>query len=979
VNAPAVARRKLFAPEVIQSSGMDCGPASLKSLLEGFGIEVGYGRLREACSTDVDGTSIDTLEDIAVELGLDAEQVMLPLDHLLLPETAVLPAILVVQLPNVGAHFVVIWRLHGKLVQVMDPAVGRRWVSRDALLRDAYHHQMTVSADAWRDYVDSDVFRRPLARRLEDLGVARRAGRSFIERAARDTTWKSFGLLDAAARMADRLVATGAVRAGNEAEKLLERLTTRDAGGADRSALIPDGFWSVRPADPGAEGEAQILVRGAILVRVGGPIAAETDRATATATLLEPALLAALKAPPPATWAPFFDALLNAGGPVLVVMLGAIVFAAATVLVQALLLRSVIDLGYWLGIGEHRLGAALALGLFLGAALLLDLPLTLSAQRLGRRLEVLLRVALARKIPRTADQYFHSRALSDLAERAHSLSILRELPPLVAGWVRTASLLAFTAGGILWLAPWLAWWVGATVVSAIALSVVSLSLLQEREMRARSHGGVLVGFYLDALLGIASIRAHGAGPSLMREQENVLVQWTGANQRLQLAGVVVEAIQAITGVALAIGLVMTHVRREGTTGSILLVTYWALQLPVLAQSLAVTARQIPAIRNILIRVLEPLDAPEETEASATTSPGERDGGPLEASLEGSAEAVVASEAEASDPSESEPTRIRVASAAAAAPTRKGIVLRSPRRNGVRIEMRGVTVRAGGHAVLEDVRLQLAPGEQIAVVGESGAGKSTLVGLLLGWHRAGEGELLLDGKLLTPRDLAHWRKRTAWVDPAVQLFNRRFAENLLYGSEDGLGDIASAIEDADLREVLERLPDGMQTMMGEGGALVSGGEGQRVRLGRAWLRQEVRLVLLDEPFRGLARDRRAILLERARHHWAGATMICVTHDVSSTLAFGRVLVVDKGRIVEDGDPRELACSVSSRYHAMLTAEQFVRESLWASRQWRRFRVEHGTVSEQVPPEWQDEPSLVAAELEGPESGAGTEPAPRQLGD
>jgi hypothetical protein len=65
---------------------MDCGPAALKCLLEGFGISVGYGRLREACQTDVDGTSIDTMEEIAVQLGLEAEQVMLPVDHLLLPE-----------------------------------------------------------------------------------------------------------------------------------------------------------------------------------------------------------------------------------------------------------------------------------------------------------------------------------------------------------------------------------------------------------------------------------------------------------------------------------------------------------------------------------------------------------------------------------------------------------------------------------------------------------------------------------------------------------------------------------------------------------------------------------------------------------------------------------------------------------------------------------------------------------------------------
>jgi len=88
-------RRRLFIPEVIQTSAMDCGPASLKALLEGFGRPASYGRLREACHTDVDGTSIDTLEEIANRLGLDASQVMVPMDHLLLPEAGVLPCIVV--------------------------------------------------------------------------------------------------------------------------------------------------------------------------------------------------------------------------------------------------------------------------------------------------------------------------------------------------------------------------------------------------------------------------------------------------------------------------------------------------------------------------------------------------------------------------------------------------------------------------------------------------------------------------------------------------------------------------------------------------------------------------------------------------------------------------------------------------------------------------------------------------------------------
>src|SRR5436190_19900994 len=118
--APAAGpRRRFFAPEVIQTSAMDRGPAALKCLLEGFGIDASYGRLREACQTAVGGTSIDTLESVARMLGLDAEQVMMPADHLLLPESEALPAIVVVVQPTGLTHFVVVWRVHGPLVQVM--------------------------------------------------------------------------------------------------------------------------------------------------------------------------------------------------------------------------------------------------------------------------------------------------------------------------------------------------------------------------------------------------------------------------------------------------------------------------------------------------------------------------------------------------------------------------------------------------------------------------------------------------------------------------------------------------------------------------------------------------------------------------------------------------------------------------------------------------------------------------------------------
>ena len=149
---------------------------------------------------------------------------------------------------------------------------------------------------------------------------------------------------------------------------------------------------------------------------------------------------------------------------------------------------------------------------------------------------------------------------------------------------------------------------------------------------------------------------------------------------------------------------------------------------------------------------------------------------------------------------------------------------------------GVTVRAGGHAILEDLQLAIAAGSHVAIVGSSGAGKSTLLGLLLGWHRPAAGHLLVDGSPLDGARLDRLRDETAWVDPAVQLWNTSLLDNLLYGTDpDAVPALTDVLEDAALTDVLQRLPEGLQATLGEGGGLLSGGQGQRVRLGRALVR------------------------------------------------------------------------------------------------------------------------------------------------
>jgi ATP-binding cassette subfamily B protein len=380
---------------------------------------------------------------------------------------------------------------------------------------------------------------------------------------------------------------------------------------------------------------------------------------------------------------------------------------------------------------------------------------------------------------------------------------------------------------------------------------------------------------------------------MRREHESLLVEWVRAARALQRSVVTIEGLQLTAGFGLAAWLLFERLGRGGEPGAVLLLAYWALNLPVLGQELAQAAWQYPLHRNLTLRLIEPLGALEETPSIA--------------------------ESKRSTP---RPDR------------------------GAAIEFENVSVNAGGHRILDAVRLSIESGAQVAVVGASGAGKSSLVGLLLGWHRPASGRVLVDGVPLDGEALERLRRETAWVDPSVHLWNRSLLENLRYGatSDETPTAIGAAVDAADLREVLQRLPDGLQTSLGEGGGLVSGGEGQRVRLGRALQRDTPRLVVLDEPFRGLERERRRALLDRSRRCWRTATLLCITHDVSETLSFDRVIVVDQGRIVEDGRPAALAARPDSRYRAMLDAEGMIREGLWNGDGWRALRLERGAVSE-----------------------------------
>ncbi|MCP5266877.1 MAG: ATP-binding cassette domain-containing protein [Burkholderiaceae bacterium] len=911
------ARRRWQAPEVIQSSTMDCGPASLKCLLEGFGTPIGYDRLREACQTGVDGTSIDTLEAVAVRLGLQAEQVMIPPDHLRIDPAGSLPAMVVTRLPDGSTHFVVAWRRVGDRLQVMDPASGRRWVRIDAFIDSLLRHDLVVRSSAWREWAATDDFLRPLHRRIVAVGASIAKAREFIAQALAIPHWFALATLDAATRMVATLVTGGGLRRGRDSLGLLEVLCRQTSQAEhDIFRAIPPSYWSVVP-DPrrADDGEAQLVLRGVVLMRVASRSAAPDGNEP-----IAPELSAALAEKPARPFTTAWSMLREDGLLAPLALAGAVMLAVAVTLVEAVLLRSVFDLSWSLNRPDQRLYAALALLVFLATLIAIETPIVTESLRLGRALETRLRMALLARLPLLHDRYFQSRPISDMAERAHALHLSRAVPLLALNAIQLAFELGLTLLGVALIDP-------ASLPFALALAVVAIVLpagaqaaLGELDLRQRTHAAALGGFHLDALLGLRPIRAHRAEAAIVGQHEALLVEWAKSARNLLRASTFTGVVQGLVCTGLAAALLVAHFARAGgVTGVEILLVYWTLKLPAIGQRMVGLALQYPARRNVLRRLLEPIGAATR----AGTQAGDLGG-------------TQPSAMQASEPA----TGIPAPSRQVTEPGPRAVESPVP---AVSVRIEGGRVVAGGHTILEQVELAIEAGEHVAVVGASGAGKSTLVGLLLGWHRLAAGTMHIDGAPATDARIEALRRRTAWVDPAVQLWNRPLAENLTYAAGDAaMARIGSVLDAADLRDLLRRLPAGLQTYLGEGGGLLSGGEGQRVRLARAMLQADVGLALLDEPFRGLDAAVRASLLADVRRWWRDATMICVTHDVESTTTFDRVLVVDGGELVEDGAPAVLA-GADSRYRALLDAERALRSQWHRAGQWRRIVVAHGRIA------------------------------------
>jgi ATP-binding cassette, subfamily B, bacterial len=210
-------------------------------------------------------------------------------------------------------------------------------------------------------------------------------------------------------------------------------------------------------------------------------------------------------------------------------------------------------------------------------------------------------------------------------------------------------------------------------------------------------------------------------------------------------------------------------------------------------------------------------------------------------------------------------------------------------------------------VLDGVSFRVAPGEKVALVGPSGAGKSTIFHLLLRFYDPAAGTIAFDGVRIADADPAELRRRIALVPQDVVIFAATAADNIRFGRPDATdADVARAAELALADEFIRKLPQGYDAPIGERGVTLSGGQRQRIAIARAILR-EAPLLLLDEATSSLDAESEQLVQKALEHLMQGRTTLVIAHRLATVLSCDRILVMDEGRIVEEGRHDTLAAA------------------------------------------------------------------------
>ncbi len=225
-----------------------------------------------------------------------------------------------------------------------------------------------------------------------------------------------------------------------------------------------------------------------------------------------------------------------------------------------------------------------------------------------------------------------------------------------------------------------------------------------------------------------------------------------------------------------------------------------------------------------------------------------------------------------------------------------------------VDFSQVTFSYSGRTIISGFDLRIAPGEKIALIGPSGAGKSTVVKLILRYYDVQKGKVSIDAQDISKVTQTSLREQVALVPQDPALFHRSLKENICYGKQDAtMEEIVIAAKKAHCHEFISKLPEGYDTLVGERGVKLSGGERQRVAIARAILK-DAPILILDEATSALDSESEHLIQDALHTLMQNKTVIVIAHRLSTIMDMDRIIVMEDGRITDQGSHEELTKKV-----------------------------------------------------------------------
>ncbi len=894
---------KFRLTEVLQVSQADCGPAAVASFLRGYGIPASYEELRVQCNTERDGSSYAELADVIESYGLPVRLSIVPFEHLLLESTTYLPGLVAFKVGGTG-HVVLVAGVKGSRVAVMDPGVGLYHPSRSSFVKLLYPISEDVEASAWRDFAATDDFLVPLAERIHQLAKTTKYSERFIGQALDDASWRGIGRLDAAIRFCERLFARGSIR-----RKDIIPIITAALNEPKRN--IPAECWHVSPKP----GDPELLVaQGSYVISRDNDVKSESVPQVLSQGSAEKSRSEDVQQAPSSSRDrydnPWSEILALWSKRQLVFISALPVIISLVVLLESVLLRGVLGERFFNLVSGYWLETAVAFLVFFVVAIAARWAVQRVALQFGLSLGIRYRIHMNEKIERFSPRFFETRPVADMANRFHLADILVDIPAFIARLSAQAGTVILATAAMAIISPTAAIIVSAVALLSYFLTKYYFTRIRSRESLLRVNEAALGGYYMQALQARMPLKTHAAEALIAIEHETKLVMWQKTARGL--IGKRLAVLGGNEGLA-ALGfclIVYVEIASGSPPLATMLILYWYLIAVGDARQIAAAfLTWIPHASVTLARLNEVI------------SETDRSGVELDEELEATFERL------GWQPKDEGHRRRHAGNYSGP----------------VHVEFSDVSIVAHGQYILRNVSLDVPAGSHVAVVGRSGAGKSTIVAALLGHQRVSSGEIRIDGRALSSQSIEELSLRTAWVDPSVHLWNDTLLRNLFVG-ERRQGDLRpdELYDRLELADIVTRMHLGGASGIGEEGRLLSGGEGQRLRIGRGLAISRPSLALLDEAFRGLDYRRRDLLMRDLREEWRNATLFCVTHDMDEAVAFDRIVVIDSGHVIEYGTSSQLMRE-GTAFHRMWSDHQNVK-AMWADRnRWEVVNVEDGHVT------------------------------------